>query len=979
MPEMKQTQLNGLSFDTFRLQTKKSDNIKPNNVLEKSPQQDEFQHSKVPKTNSATNIITFCASAIAAGATGYAILKGKENLKLKTAISDATEEIEKIKKALLSAKSDIDDSKDAFVEEYQKLIKHAQLGYDPLKAPYEEIVLKKFDDKSTIFKLSGLRPFKPKAASGTEIFDVEAFKNLFRKNGKLEISFPTTDLVEPITCENAKITKNIDYLGKEVFTDQSLNYGNQIKWSNKKIARDVLQNFYDGHSNTLDGVKMFIETLPNGEIKIRIEGQGIYRHTQLKIFGDSEKSAIRTNAGGFGEGAKVLSNALLASNKTDRIRYGSSNWILDFFGGVNHENTPMMMSKTSITDDVLNGNFIEFTTKDADLVDSIIEATNYFKHSKNPDFMELDFLKGNFGFKILDGDKKGNIYLTQRFEYDKAGVWDFGLENLRLILQEKPNPEEFKRITGKEFNLARDRMPITPEEIRLLTRYFAHKNMSDEELSTAIISTMPLWEKTSKSYKITAIGEFLKGLIEEAEKRKIGIDIEDQKFVANTHYNDTVKNYLQSYGFKYAPKELADLGIPKCEDMFKFLSVHQPIEPNPVEIQKLKLLEEAMVQTLKKIDAAFFDKLPSTKIVLNSTVDAKGESYKIAHLIKQIFSGREIADFVSESDAYPETFNFILEMPYEKLVKFLKENNLDLNNFILLHQKGQISKKIIEKYGFEYIQNFVGKRFIDEDSLVDYLKRKSIEELAKLCEKANLDFNEIFHESINSLNIQFEFDFNKLITSGKISFNELYRLANSEKGKEELDSYISTIIGNKLFNMNDGELNALMEKINLKLQDKLATFVKEGDKESIIEIINKIFESSELFENGSIESLRTLQDFALITERDVRRPRYIFDRFSQIANRTLGESIVDIPNMKYYGHWVDKTYLDNATFDDLYATWLHEICHKGGGDGSAEFTYILTDMIKIIASSNAKCAEPNKRLRAIELVFNKLPRGNEAK
>ena len=47
-------------------------------------------------------------------------------------------------------------------------------------------------------------------------------------------------------------------------------------------------------------------------------------------------------------------------------------------------------------------------------------------------------------------------------------------------------------------------------------------------------------------------------------------------------------------------------------------------------------------------------------------------------------------------------------------------------------------------------------------------------------------------------------------------------------------------------------------------------------------------------------------------------------------------------------------YLKDAEFNDILATWLHEICHKSGGDGEASFTYTLTDLIRVLLSTDNK-------------------------
>ena len=56
----------------------------------------------------------------------------------------------------------------------------------------------------------------------------------------------------------------------------------------------------------------------------------------------------------------------------------------------------------------------------------------------------------------------------------------------------------------------------------------------------------------------------------------------------------------------------------------------------------------------------------------------------------------------------------------------------------------------------------------------------------------------------------------------------------------------------------------------------------------------------------------------------------------------LAEAILDNGTSK--GFWIDKSYLDRASFSDVLETALHELSHKAGGDGSANFSYKLTNV-----------------------------------
>ena len=118
-----------------------------------------------------------------------------------------------------------------------------------------------------------------------------------------------------------------------------------------------------------------------------------------------------------------------------------------------------------------------------------------------------------------------------------------------------------------------------------------------------------------------------------------------------------------------------------------------------------------------------------------------------------------------------------------------------------------------------------------------------------------------------------------------------------------------------------------------------------------------------------------LENLQIIAKSDIEAPRFIFDRNSEMAKSTLGEAILEYGvglEKTYKGHWVDRTYLNNASFDELLATWLHEICHKSGGDGSSEFTYKLTDMLESFIAFSTSSNQYQTDLLALQKVFNEI-------
>ena len=147
------------------------------------------------------------------------------------------------------------------------------------------------------------------------------------------------------------------------------------------------------------------------------------------------------------------------------------------------------------------------------------------------------------------------------------------------------------------------------------------------------------------------------------------------------------------------------------------------------------------------------------------------------------------------------------------------------------------------------------------------------------------------------------------------------------------------------------------------------------DNKYLRDICSNVLSNKDIFSAKTRDYITTLKDLNLVTAEDVTKPRYIFDRTKEIANNTLGEAIISSRSFsfdtEYLGHWVDKDYLNTADFFQLLGTWLHEVCHKGGGDGSEEFTYILTDMLRVLMRSNVS-SENSMKLNAIEKVFNNL-------
>lgn len=844
--------------------------IKPNGKLERTPETDKFESKNSKKykllnagigalaisaaaltffcgKKSNQKIVEACNAEIQKITAAHSTEVGKLQEQITALVNKNQDEDRIITEALEGILNSSDKTgalKEKLMEQYGALIEKAELTYDFKQAPAEKIYEK--TDWAKVFKAKDIKPLRAINDSTGDFLNISKLKAQFMQDGKLVLAIPSQKEIQAVKTEAAFIDgKTIPNLGEIVDSEITTAYGIRINWSEEKIARDIMQNFYDGHGNTLDGIQVALEKLPNGKTKVKISGKGFYEYTNLQLLGSGNKCENPYNAGGFGEGTKVLVANLLGKGDTSRVTYSCADWKLSFCAPKKGNN--VIRRKLEKVPEIFEGNSIEFETENQKLVDSILESINYFNHSQNPDFQKLTYDSKDFAFRFLGENKGGNIYLTQRFEFEGDGKWEGSVDGLNLIFKRKPDPEKYKKLTGMDLPKDRDRTGLSYEDIENLTHYFAH-DMSDEDLIASILSTKPMWGKIDINPSQSALKSFLKGLIEEASQRTsvsykystgLKLDMGEEKFVAFDNVNETVYKYLSGYGYKFLPNFFANIGIDSASKVFRKMSVHKSLEPTVVEIKKLKLLEEGLKIVQDNIQKSLSAHLKKADIVLHP---AKKE-------------------------------------------KMTNGTCLSLSNMINSEiEQNEKIKAIISKYK----------------------------------------------------------------KSGYISFYEIKKL--SDEDMEELLKELSASTTQKLRAMAD---NPNSKEIN----------------EIISDIRNIASNNEEMVDEKILDYFRTLKDYSLIEPEDVTKPRYIFDRHSEIAKNTLGESIVD--GGEYKGHWVDREYLNTADFMQILGTWIHEVCHKSGGDGTSTFTYALTDMLRVLLRSGAT-AQNCAKLSALEELFNKL-------
>lgn len=89
----------------------------------------------------------------------------------------------------------------------------------------------------------------------------------FKSEGKIEIPLKhkSSDLAH---IEGAKIKGKLpSEIGIPQKTNILINYGESANWSDEKIARDTIQNFYDGNGHNLNDVGFLVEKLQTETLK----------------------------------------------------------------------------------------------------------------------------------------------------------------------------------------------------------------------------------------------------------------------------------------------------------------------------------------------------------------------------------------------------------------------------------------------------------------------------------------------------------------------------------------------------------------------------------------------------------------------------------------------------------------------------------------------------------------------------------------
>lgn len=411
-------------------------------------------------------------------------------------------------------------------------------------------------------------------------------------------------------------------------TTISIGYADAVNWNNEKVARDILQNFFDGHGQTLDGVRFEFVPVGNGKFRVRISGDSTYTVDKALFMGESTKRNDARSAGNYGEGLKMAVLKLLKSGGADSVRVGSDNWKLTYELADSDLTDKQILSYSIDKVEKLDGNFLEFETSDRDLLEQIRVTINRFYHSSNEHFKTPGFENSFVGVKTdLPPNDNGGLYIAgQRFEYEN-GYSNF--DHSALFINEKP-PTYI-------VDVSRDRVSLSRYELGNLGGWVASNKggMSVEDGLQLISSLKKYWGKVYGDDNQKGLDAFLRRFIDSfvVMRKDVHIKFPD-KYIAHSPASPDVIMDLESKGYIICKDEFAKLGMPTIRELMGDARAHEVLKPTEVQEQKLKILKEAIKILGRNMeDKHFTAEELDTKIFI---FDAKGD--KDAKLYSDTFA-----------------------------------------------------------------------------------------------------------------------------------------------------------------------------------------------------------------------------------------------------------------------------------------------------------------------------------------------------
>lgn len=518
----------------------------------------------------------------------------QENRTLKQKVTDLTENNETLQKANQALKKSIAETRDKFNEIFEGDLAPKDLREKIAKALREKIEKGDYGYDISTPPVTGKRA--PKQYS--DAIELPESAGTINRAGMRELHIPEIGSdgkfnFEIPMSDEVKITRmpSVNFKPVSQMTNISESYADSVQWNNDKISRDLLQNFFDGHGQTLDGVKFNFVPAGNGRYKVRIEGKSSYTPDKAVYIGESTKRNDTKAAGNYGEGLKMSVLKLLRDGGAQEVKIGSDNWKLTYNLAEGNLSDKRVLAYNLDKVDKYDGNFVEFETSDLDLLRSLRKTINRFYHSGNTHFKCPDFENSLVGIKNLPKGEKGGIYIAgQRFEFD--GKYD-GLDDIVIFLKEKP--------PVKVLDPSRDRTSLNSSQLEDIAYWLAQDSRMTKDDKVKLLKSLEnYWDE--KDYgKMTPMDNFVNKFLLWSQNVHIKFP---EKYVAYSSASDDVVLNLKMNGYKVCNSYFEALGMPTIKDLYGDARAHDVVIPNDVQKKKILILKEA----INKLSSSLKDK-----------------------------------------------------------------------------------------------------------------------------------------------------------------------------------------------------------------------------------------------------------------------------------------------------------------------------------------------------------------------------------
>ena len=475
-------------------------------------------------------------------------------------------------------------------------------------------------------------------------------------DGRFDFQLPMSDEVKITHMPSAEFKPVQNQM-----TNISESYADSVRWDNNKIARDVMQNFFDGHGQTLDGVKLHFEPAGNGRFKVRIEGKSTYTPDKAVYIGESTKRDNLKAAGNYGEGLKMSVLKLLRDGGADNVKIASDNWNLTYRLADGNLSDKRVLSYSLDKTDKYNGNYIEFETSDMDLLETLKKTINRFYHSNNKHFKCPDFENELMSIKLLPKGEKGGIYLAgQRFEFDND--YD-GLNDIVINIKEK--------LPKEVLDPSRDRTTLNTSDLENIAQWAAtDSRMTNDDKVKLLKSLEDYWDAKNFS-ETTPLDAFVDRFLLYTNRfgsKELHLKF-PEKYVAYSLASDDVVYNLRQNGYKVCKDRFSVLGMQTIKELIGDARDHKAVIPNDVEKKKILILKEAINKLSPSLKDKHFtaDELNTNIYMFDRTSAKDSKMYSACNAEAIVDNGVSKGFWIDKTYLNQANFSYALETALHEL------------------------------------------------------------------------------------------------------------------------------------------------------------------------------------------------------------------------------------------------------------------------------------------------------------------------